>query len=595
MAEGRVQRRLAAILAADVVGYSRLMEADEEGTRARLRSLHSELIDPRIAADGGRIVKTMGDGILVEFASVVDAVRNALAIQGAMRRRNADVPEEARIEFRVGVNLGDVIIEGDDIHGDGVNVAARLEGLCKPGEVYVSGVVHDQAAGKLEASFEDLGEQTVKNISKPVRVYRTSVEPKTGAAKTTGLQSGTAPLALPDKPSIAVLPFDNLSDDSEQEYFADGISEDIITALSKYRSFFVIARNSTFTYKGQAVDVTQVGRELGVRYVLEGSVRKAGDRLRTTAQLIDAQSGNHVWAERYDGSVADIFDLQDDITAQIVGALVPELDAAEQARALSQPPEDVGTWIIFQRAMAHHDRINAEANAQATVLLREAIERDAGFVPAYAHLAVLRGQAAVHGYASDQSAAFDEAREFGLHAVSRDPNDAVAHFGLGIASMFRGEGEVAIPEIETAIELNPNFARAFVWLGFAHKWCRGDTPEIEVQNYDTALRLSPRDPMRWFCIMHKGSALRMLGQHEEAVALCQEARRFPEGGFLPLLHLTPALFYAGRIDEAREVAAELQRNRPELTITIFRHMLRTASPLAVDPVLFALSEVGFPE
>ncbi len=294
MAEKRVQRRLAAILAADVVGYSRAMEADEEGTRVRLRSLHADLIDPRIAADGGRIVKTTGDGFLVEFGSAVDAVRNALDIQGAMRRRNADLSDERRIEFRVGINIGDVIVEGDDIHGDGVNVASRLEGLCGPGEVYVSGAVYDQAAGKLAASFDDLGEHTVKNIDKPVRVYRVS-DQAGPSVKATTVEGADEPLPLPDKPSIAVLPFDNISGDPEQEYFSDGITEDIITELSKISGLFVIARHSSFIYKGKQVSLKQVGRELGVRYALEGSVRKAGNRLRITAQLIDATSDHHVW------------------------------------------------------------------------------------------------------------------------------------------------------------------------------------------------------------------------------------------------------------------------------------------------------------
>ena len=386
-----------------------------------------------------------------------------------------------------------------------------------------------------------------------------------------------------------------MSRDPEQEYFADGITEDIITALSKFHDFFVTARNSTFTYKGKAIDVTQVGKDLGVRYVLEGSVRRAGDRLRNTAQLIDAQSGNHIWAERYDGNVTDIFELQDDITARIVGALVPELAAAERTRALRRPPEDISTWLLYQRAMSQVDQISTDANAQATTLPLQVIAADPGFVPAYAHLAVLRAQAAVHAYAKDQDAALAEAREYGMHAVSRDQNDAVAHLGLGIASMFRGEGEIAIPEIETSIELNPNFARAFVWLGFAHKWCCGDTPDIEIQNYNMALRLSPRDPMRWFCLMHKGSALRMQGRHEEAVGLCQTARRLPGGGFLPLIHLTVALVHAGQMEEARQVVSELNRVRPELTLTLVRHMLRTLCPVTLEPFLFGLSKAGLPK
>ena len=589
----RTQRRLAAIVSADVVGYSRLMGADEVGTLATMKAHRRELWSPMIKQFGGRIVGGAGDSILVEFASAVAAVESSIAVQQGMVTRNVDLPDDKCMLLRIGVNIGEVIVDGADIYGDGVNIAARLQEIAEPGGIAISGKVQDEVAGKLETTFADDGPHDVKNIAKPVHVWRWSpdgLEPVQRPAVKQG-----AELSLPDKPSIAVLPFDNMSGDPEQEYFADGITEDIIAALSRFGSFFVIARNSTFTYKGQAVDVTQVGKDLGVHYVLEGSVRRAGERLRSTAQLIDAQNGNHIWAERYDGNVVDIFELQDDITARIVGALVPELDAAERAKALSRPPDDINAWILYQRAMSQVDHISADANAQATAFLRQTIERDPGFVPAYAHIAVLRAQAAVHAYTADRSTALDEAREYGVLAITRDPNDAVAHLGLGIASMFRGEGDVAIPEIETAIEINPNFARAFVWLGFAHKWCRGDTPEIEVQNYDMALRLSPRDPMRWFCLMHKGSALRVLGRLEEAVELCQRARRLPGGGFLPLIHLAVALVHAGRTEEAHEVTGEIQRQRPELTLTLVRQMLSTICPLTLEPFLFGLRAAGLPE
>ncbi|NND49201.1 MAG: adenylate/guanylate cyclase domain-containing protein, partial [Rhizobiales bacterium] len=318
MAEQRVQRRLAAIMAADVVGYSRLIETDEEGMRARLRGLSAELIDPKIAADGGRIVKTMGDGFLAEFASAVDAVRCALDILQAIARRNTDVDEENRIWFRIGINVGDITVEGDDIHGDGVNVAARLEGLSAPGEVYVSGTVYDQAAGKLAASFEALGEKSVKNIARPVRVYRAVLagEDAARSADRPPVAQAPATLALPDKPSIAVLPFDNMSGDPEQEHFADGVVEALTAALSRIRAFFVIARNSAFAYKGRALNVREIGRELGVAYVLEGSVQRAGERVRITVQLIETEGGAHLWAEKYDGALDDIFDLQDRITEQ---------------------------------------------------------------------------------------------------------------------------------------------------------------------------------------------------------------------------------------------------------------------------------------
>lgn len=347
MAKERVQRRLAAILAADVVGYSRLIEANEEGTRTRLRRLHAELIDPRIEADGGRIVKMTGDGVLAEFPSAIDAVRNALAIQTDLCLCNAELPENYRIAFRVGINVGDVIVEEDDIHGDGVNIAARLESICEPGEVYVSGTVREHVEGKLAITFDDLGNKKLKNITRPVAVFRARPRSDDHAPP---LQTA-APLPPSDKPSIAVLPFENLSGDPDQDYFSDGISEDIITGLSRVRTFLVIARNSTFSYKGKSSDIRQVARALGVRYVLEGSVRKAGNRVRITAQLIDATSGAHIWADRYDREMEDIFAVQDEITQTVIGAIQPELSRAEQRRALMKPPESLGAWELYSKGL----------------------------------------------------------------------------------------------------------------------------------------------------------------------------------------------------------------------------------------------------
>src|SRR6267142_2014010 len=329
----RVERRLAAILAADVAGYSRLMGEDEEGTLAALKAIRNELIDPGIAEHHGRIVKTTGDGLLVEFQSVVDAVRCAVEVQRAMAERNAVVPTEKRIEFRFGIHQGDIIVEDGDIFGDGVNLAARLEGLAEPGGICVSGRVRADAAGRVDVAFDDLGKQSLKNIARPLRVYRVRL------GEVLATNTPAAALALPDKPSIAVLPFQNISGDPEQEYFADGMVEEIITALSRIRWFFVIARNSTFTYKGHAVDVKEVGRELGVRYVLEGSVRKSGTRIRITGQLIDANTGAHLWADRFDGPLDDIFELQDKITSSVVAAIAPRLEQAEIDRSERKPSE----------------------------------------------------------------------------------------------------------------------------------------------------------------------------------------------------------------------------------------------------------------
>ena len=373
MAEARVERRLAAIMAGDIVGYSRLMGADEEGTLRQLKAHRKELIDPKIAEHRGRIVKTTGDGMLVEFVSVVDAVRYAVDIQRGMAERNAKVALDRRIEFRIGINVGDIISDENDIYGDGVNVAARLEALAEPGGILVSRNVHDQVRDKLSFGFEDLGEQTVKNIARPIGVHRVSLAetPHMAAAAA----ASKVETANSNRPSIAVLPFANMSGDQEQEYFADGISEDLITGLSKLRWFFVIARNSSFTYKGAAVDVKRVARELGVRYVLEGSVRKGGNRVRITAQLIDAATNNHIWADRYDGDLTDIFELQDEITKKVVAAIEPKLLEAEGIRSQNRSPEDVGAWDMVMQANSLFWRLTKDEGEAAIAILRRAVER----------------------------------------------------------------------------------------------------------------------------------------------------------------------------------------------------------------------------
>ncbi len=376
MKKQRVQRRLAAILAADVVGYSRLTGVDEEGTIARLRALRRELIDPAIDTHRGRIVKTTGDGILIEFASVVDAVRCAVEVQREITTRNTDVRADQRIEFRVGIHIGDVVVDGDDLLGDGVNVAARLEGIAEPGAICLSRAAYEQVHGKLDLVAEDMGEQRLKNIARPMRAYRVLLDK--------GLHKPGPALPLPDKPSIAVLAFANMSGDPEQEYFSDGLAEDIITSLSHSRSLFVIARNSSFTYKGRAVDVKQIARELGVRYVLEGSVRRGGNRVRVTAQLIDAETGNHIWAERYDRDFADVFAVQDEITQAVAIAIEPTVAEMERQRAVRKPPENLGAWEAYQRGLWHMSRISSEENETAKHFFRRAIECDPNFAAAYA-------------------------------------------------------------------------------------------------------------------------------------------------------------------------------------------------------------------
>jgi adenylate cyclase len=410
----KVQRKLAAILAADVAGYSRLTGADEEGTLARLKTHRRELIDPKIAEHRGRVVKTTGDGILIEFPSAVAALRCAIEVQRAMAERNASEAEDRRIEFRMGVHQGDIVVEDGDILGDGVNIAARLEALAEPGGICVSQRIHEDAIGKVDAIFEDMGEQQLKNITRPVRAYR--VQHGATSAKERPL------LALPDKPSIAVLPFQNMSGDLDQEYFADGITEDITTALSRLRWFFVIARNSSFTYKGKVVDVRTVGRELGVRYVLEGSVRKGGDRVRITAQLIDAVTGNQIWAERYDREVADIFALQDEITSNVVATIEPQLYSAEDVRAKRKPAENLDAWDCVARALSLIMKFTKHDNAAAQELLRRAIAIDPAYARAYSLLALSLSLANSWGWEPSESVltpAWDAAQK----AVRLDVDD----------------------------------------------------------------------------------------------------------------------------------------------------------------------------
>jgi adenylate cyclase len=366
MSEGQVERRLAAILAVDVAGYSRLMGADEEGTLAALRTVRRALCDPKIADHRGRIVKTMGDGLLVEFASVVDAVRCAVEVQREMIARNAAAPAGRRIEFRMGTNVGDIIIEDGDIFGDGVNIAARLEALAEPGGICLSAAAHEQVRDRLDLAFDDLAEQQVKNIRRPVRTYGIAL----GASFRAALPAG-APLPLPDKPSLAVLPFQNMTGDAEQEYFVDGMVEEITTAISRLRWLFVIARNSSFTYKGKAIDVKQVAQELGVRYVLEGSVRKSGNRVRITGQLIDTTTGAHIWADRLDGAIDDIFELQDQVASRVAGAIEPRLRQSEIERAVRKPTANLDAYDLYLRALAQSYHYTDEGLAEAVSIPRQ--------------------------------------------------------------------------------------------------------------------------------------------------------------------------------------------------------------------------------
>ncbi len=596
MAREGIERRLAAILIADVVGYSRLMGEDEAGTLARLKAHRAEFVDPTIAEYQGRIVKLMGDGVLVEFPSAVDAVQCAAAVQDGIAARNAEVPAGKRIEFRIGVNLGDVIVEGDDIYGDGVNVAARLQELCAPGGVAVSAVVFDQVDGKLDLAFDDLGQKRAKNIAKPLRVYSARLDgaEPADADPPADADSPTEPLALPDKPSIAVLPFNNLSGDPEQEYLADGITEDVITALAKNRWFFVIDRNSSFTYKDQTPDTKRVARELGVRYVLEGSVRKAGNRVRVAAQLVDATTGTHVWAERYDREIEDIFELQDDMTHTIAGVVEPELRAVERERAVRKPAERLDAWETYQRGLWNLWTFADEETAEAVRLFQRAYELDPSFAAAYAHESYATYLRVILAYSKapkeDLAAGLVAAKK----ATTLDDKDAVGYFALGRVLMMMGDHDASIAQLEQSIRLNPNFSQAHHGLGFA--LALAGRLEEAVEASEMALRLSPRDPLTWATTVVHSLESTLMREREEALVWAERTMRLPRAnGYFPHAMLAAALANLGRIDEARAAIEKAIEWKPDLTVSFVEKNMPTKQPGGLAPYLDGLRKAGLSE
>ncbi len=536
----------------------------------------------------------IGDGVLVEFASVVDAVGCAVAIQRAMLARNVDVPADRSIAFRVGINLGDVIVEGDDLYGDGVNIAARLEALAEPGGVYVSEVVHQSIGTKLDLDldFEDLGEHRVKNIARAVHVFRVrfaadEVEPEQLDV------DAEAHLAIPHKPSIAVLPFTNMSGDPDQEFFSDGITEDIITALSKIRWFFVIARSTTFTYKGQPVNVKQVAEELGVRYVLEGSVRKAGNRVRVTAQLIDAATGNHVWAERYDRDLSDIFALQDEMTQTIVGAIEPELGSVERERARRKPPESLDAWSCYQRGLWHLFRFTKADNDEAEGLFQRAAELDSGFSGAFMGLATVGYWNVLLGHAEMPEETLAGAFTAARTAVSLDDKDAMAHWALGRVYTQMGESEAAIAELETALAINPSFAHAHYNLGWA--LLLAGRMEEAVPRIDQALRLNPHDPSLWTFLTGRAIALLLLHRYAEAADGARHALRQPSANFLTTATLASALGHLGETDDARAALDQVYQLRPDFSGSLLVRLFRFRNETERACFLDGLRKAGLPE
>jgi len=579
MDEARVDRRLAAILAADVSGYSRLMGVDEEGTLAALKRYRRELVDPKITEHRGRIVKTTGDGMLVEFVSVVDAVRCAVDIQRGMAERIVDLPAESCIQFRVGINVGDIISDNNDIYGDGVNVAARLEALAEPGGIMVSRNVYDQVRDKLSFGFEDMGEQTVKNIARPIGVFHVSlVESAAPIAVKGAAVAIKTEVSSADRPSIAVLPFANMSGDPEQEYFADGISEDIITGLSKLRWFFVIARNSSFAYKGKTIDVKRVARELGVRYVLEGSVRKGGNRVRITAQLIDAATGNHLWADRYDGDLTDVFALQDEITKKVVAAIEPRLLEAEGIRSQSRSPEDIGAWDMVIHANSLFWRLTKTEGEAAIATLKRAVERYPDYAPAHSMLAFMLLVSDYVGWTFTEPQV-KQAATLATRAAELDDSDPWAHFALGFVAFTRRGTDNAVEQFQRALDLNPNFAAAHGYLGLA--LALGGRTDQAIAHSEQAIRMSPHDTQNAIFNVSLAAAHYLAGRYAEAIDFSRKAVQQRPGFTAGYRIHIASLAQAGQIDEAREALARLKELHPDLSIAwIEKYVPYTPGPMA---------------
>jgi len=580
-------RKLAAIFAADMVAYSRLMERDEVGTLRRLTACRA-ILDERIAAYRGRIFGSAGDSVVADFASAVDAVQCAVAVQDALAKANSALPADQQLQFRIGVHIGDVIVQGENLFGDGVNIAARLEALAEPGGVCVSAAVRDQIGTKLPIAFTDLGEQQVKNIAQPVHVSRVVAD----RVMQTGPAPAPAPV-LPDKPSIAVLPFQNLSGDPEQEYFADGMVEEIITALSRYPSLFVIARNSSFTYKGRAVNVKLVGRELGVRYVLEGSVRRAGNRVRVTAQLIEAEAGNHVWGNRYERDLADIFALQDEITEAVTIAVAPAIADAERQRAMRKPPGSLDAWAAYQRGLWHFSKGTPDDNALAEGFFQQAIDLDPSFAGGYTGLAFAQARAAGMYGRRSLSEIENPTLALARRAVLLDGNDAEARTCLAEHLMRRGDYEGALAEAESALAISPNLADAYGILGAALMWSGRPTEGRDA--LEKSIRLDPRHPNLNRQLVDITISYYLSREYEAAVEAGKRGiRSFPDHSN-HYRWLAAALGQTGRIEEAREMLAKAMTMAPAAFDMFVRHRVPWHRPQDHAHMLEGLRKAGLPE
>jgi TolB-like protein/class 3 adenylate cyclase len=588
-------RKLAAILAADVVGFSRLAGADEDRTLARLRALRSDLIDPTISVYNGRIVKRTGDGAIVEFRSVVEAVRCGIEIQNSMIERNAGVPPERRIEFRIGIHLGDVVEEGDgDLMGDGVNIAARLEGVAQPGAICLSEDAYRQVKSRLDLAISDLGKTRLKNIADPMHIYSLQV----GRALT--VESGATPtaapagLSLPNKPSIAVLAFQNMSGDPEQEYFADGIVEDIITALSRFRELFVIARNSSFVYKGRAVDIKLVSRDLGVRYVLEGSVRKASNRVRITAQLIDAMTGAHLWAERFDGGLEDVFDLQDQVTSRVVGEIAPKLEQAEIERSRQKPTESLDAYDHYLRGRENLNRGTREAAAEALRQFGLALRIDPDFASAHAMAAWCHFWRKFNGWMTDRATESAEGARLARRAVELDEDDAIVLTRSGHAlAHLAGDFDAGIAWTDQAHVLNPNLASAWFLGGFLRIW--SGTSDEATTYIERAMRLSPLDPETYRMQAGLATIHLLAGRFDAAAAWAEKARLHLPGFLMAVGILAASHALAGRPDQAARAMTDLRRLDPVLRVSNLRDWLPIRRPKDLATFADGLRKAGLPD
>lgn len=582
-----MNRRLAAILVADVVGYSLLMEADESGTHAALKERRTSVVEPLLEEHSGRIVKFMGDGVLVEFTSALSAVSCALAVQQQMAEANENIADSQRLVFRIGINLGDIIGEGTDVYGDGVNIAARLETLAEPGGIAIAGVVHESLGNRIDAQFTDAGEHSVKNITRPIRVWRWS--PDHGHTAVVR----TAPdLALPDKPSIAVLPFDNISGDPTQDYIADGVVESITAVLSRIRTFFVIARNSAFHYKGRATNVREIGRELGVAYLLEGSVQRVGSRVRITVQLIETAGGAHVWADKYDGTLDDIFDLQDRITERVAGAFQPSIRQAEIERARRKRPQELGAYDYTMRAMHHVWQLEREEAARGIALLEIALAIDENYPLALALKAWCWAQRSVYNWAEDAAQAKAEALSLADRAASHSTDDPLILTVLGAVHTFARNYGAARIMLERAISLDPNSAWALSRLAWLDVYA--DRPAEAKMSFEKSLRLSPLDPMTFNNYVGLASAEQVAGDDNAAADLFRRALQERPNAHWIYRNYAPALFGAGRFDEAKAACEALLAAYPDISTRKFREAMVFSKPV-LDRICAQLRALGIPE